>query len=252
MTELDYDSLPAGVAPPDSTDPDGRARDLMGMYAECVALCRALMEEPDVLLLDEPTNHLDAHSVAWLEGFLRDFKGAVVTVTHDRSLLESVAGWIVDVEYGGLRVYEGNYSHYLEHKAKLLDAERAKEEALRKALSRELEFVRSNRRHGGGGAARRKRYDELVAAASDGAARAASMTQGAIVLPPPAARLGSNVLKVEGLSKRLPALGEGGGGGGGGGSGGGDIDGGGGGGGGGGGSGSGGGLAGGCRRSCRS
>jgi energy-dependent translational throttle protein EttA len=156
-----------------------------------------------VLLLDEPTNHLDALSVGWLETYLKEFKGSIVAVTHDRSLLEALCEWVVDIEYGKLGIYEGNYSKYLEQKGKIMDTQRTKEAALQKALARELEFIQSNKK-GGGGLARKKRYEELEANSALAWSRANEMTQGAIVLPPPKKRLGASVMSATGLSLQHP------------------------------------------------
>ena len=138
--------------------------------------------------------------MGWLENFLREFPGAVVTVTHDRALLESLTGWIVDLEYGGVNVYKGNYSAWLDQKQARLDTSRAKSEALQRALKKELEFVRGNRK--GGGQARQKRYEELAGSAAEMAKRTAAIQQGSIVLPP-GPRLGSQVLEVSNLTKSV-------------------------------------------------
>jgi sulfate-transporting ATPase len=183
-------------APP----PDATVATLSGGEKRRVALCRALMAKPDVLLLDEPTNHLDATSVGWLETYLRDFPGAIVTVTHDRALLESLTGWIVDLEFGDVHVYEGNYSAWLEQKQRRLESKRTKEALLKRALEKELEFVRSNRKSGG--KARLNRYEQLLQTDEAGTQREQDLLQGTIVIPP-GPRLGSLVMDVEGVSKTV-------------------------------------------------
>ena len=107
-----------------------------------MALCRLLLEKPDMLLLDEPTNHLDADSVAWLEHFLHDFPGTVVAITHDRYFLDNVAGWILELDRGAGIPYEGNYSGWLEAKSDRLAAESKQQSAHEKAMKEELEWVR--------------------------------------------------------------------------------------------------------------
>src|ERR1041384_8236791 len=119
---------------------------LSGGERRRVALCRLLLQRPDLLLLDEPTNHLDAESVAWLQRFLRDYPGTVVTVTHDRYFLDEVAGWILELDRGRGIPFEGNYSGWLEQKQGRLEAEGKAEEARRRTLERELEWVRQSPR----------------------------------------------------------------------------------------------------------
>src|SRR5689334_25015534 len=109
-----------------------------------VALCRLLLEQPDMLLLDEPTNHLDAESVFWLERFLAEFKGTVVAVTHDRYFLDNVAGWILELDRGAGIPWEGNYSSWLEQKQARLAVEEKQSSARQRTLARELEWVRSS------------------------------------------------------------------------------------------------------------
>ena len=125
--------------------PDGRAdvSVLSGGERRRVALCKLLLSAPDMLLLDEPTNHLDAESVAWLQRFLHDFPGTVVTITHDRYFLDEVAGWILELDRGAGIPYQGNYSGWLEQKQKRLEQEGKAEDSRVKSLSRELEWVRS-------------------------------------------------------------------------------------------------------------
>ena len=122
---------------------DADVHKLSGGEKRRVALCRLLLSAPDMLLLDEPTNHLDAESVAWLQRFLHDFPGTVVTITHDRYFLDEVAGWILELDRGQGIPYEGNYSGWLEQKHKRLEQEGRAEDARVKSLSRELEWVRS-------------------------------------------------------------------------------------------------------------
>src|SRR5690606_28385791 len=117
---------------------------LSGGEKRRVALCRILLQNPDLLLLDEPTNHLDAESVAWLERFLHDFKGTVVAITHDRYFLDNAAGWILEMDRGRGYPFEGNYSGWLEQKQARLAVEEKKESKRQKALKRELEWVRMN------------------------------------------------------------------------------------------------------------
>src|SRR5512133_1905540 len=127
-------------------DGDRDVTTLSGGERRRVALCRLLLSSPDLLLLDEPTNHLDAESVAWLERFLADYAGTVVAVTHDRYFLDNVAGWILELDRGKGIPYEGNYSGWLEQKQTRLAHEEKQESAHRRALARELEWVRSSPR----------------------------------------------------------------------------------------------------------
>jgi ATPase subunit of ABC transporter with duplicated ATPase domains len=124
--------------PPD----DARVPSLSGGEKRRVALCRLLLEQPDVLLLDEPTNHLDASSVAWLERFLKEYKGTVVAITHDRYFLDNVAGWILEIDRGAAYPYQGNYSVWLEKKAARLDVEKKQERKRAKAMEEELAWIR--------------------------------------------------------------------------------------------------------------
>ena len=124
-------------------EPDADVTKLSGGEKRRVALCRLLLSSPDMLLLDEPTNHLDAESVAWLQRFLHDFPGTVVTITHDRYFLDEVAGWILELDRGQGIPYEGNYSGWLEQKQKRLEVEGRRDDARVKSLSRELDWVRS-------------------------------------------------------------------------------------------------------------
>jgi ATP-binding cassette ChvD family protein len=162
-----------------------------------VALCRLLLSKPDMLLLDEPTNHLDAESVAWLERHLEDFKGTVVAITHDRYFLDNVAKWILELDRGEGRPFEGNYSAWLELKAKRLKDEEKQMGARERMLERELEWVRlSPKARQAKSKARLNRYEELVAE-SQKESRDASLE----IVIPPGPRLGDNVVSFEGVSK---------------------------------------------------
>ncbi|MGL5239040.1 MAG: ATP-binding cassette domain-containing protein, partial [Plesiomonas shigelloides] len=123
---------------------DAKIGNLSGGERRRVAICRLLLEKPDMLLLDEPTNHLDAESVAWLERFLHDYEGTVVAITHDRYFLDNVAGWILELDRGEGIPWEGNYSSWLEQKDQRLAQEASAEAARRKSIEKELEWVRQN------------------------------------------------------------------------------------------------------------
>ena len=125
-------------------DPDTPVSVCSGGERRRVALCKLLLEAPDLLLLDEPTNHLDAESILWLEQFLHQYKGAVIAVTHDRYFMDNVAEWICEVDRGHLYPYKGNYSTYLETKAKRMEIQGAKDAKLAKRLKSELDWVRSS------------------------------------------------------------------------------------------------------------
>src|ERR687884_1412989 len=143
---------------------DADVRRLSGGEKRRVALCRVLLEEPDMLLLDEPTNHLDAESVAWLERHLAEFTGCVVAVTHDRYFLDNVAGWILELDRGRGIPYEGNYSAWLEQKRTRLAQEEKSESARQRTLQRELEWVRmAPRARQAKSKARIQKYEELAA-----------------------------------------------------------------------------------------
>ena len=122
--------------------PDAKISTLSGGERRRVALCRLLLREPDVLLLDEPTNHLDTESIQWLEAHLRQYKGTVIAVTHDRYFLDNVAGWILELDRGEGIPWKGNYSSWLEQKTKRLEMEEKQESKRRKTLQHELEWVR--------------------------------------------------------------------------------------------------------------
>jgi ATP-binding cassette ChvD family protein len=178
-------------------DPDELVDHLSGGERRRVALCKLLLEQPDLLLLDEPTNHLDAESVAWLEGHLKNYPGAVLAVTHDRYFLDNVAGWIAEVDRGQLLGYEGNYSAYLTTKRARLQIEGKKDAKRAKILERELEWVRSNpKARQAKNRARLARYEELAAEAERN--RAIDVTEINI---PPGPRLGSDVIAVDRLTK---------------------------------------------------
>ncbi len=177
---------------------DADVSTLSGGERRRVALCRLLLQKPDLLLLDEPTNHLDAESVAWLERHLEDYEGTVVAVTHDRYFLDNVAGWILEIDRGQGIPYEGNYTGWLEQKLKRLQQEGREEAARQRVLQRELEWVReSPRARQAKGQARLNAYEDLLAESQrreDGPAR------GRIVIPP-GPRLGDLVIEADHLSK---------------------------------------------------
>ena len=178
-------------------DPDMPVNVLSGGERRRVALCRLLLEAPDLLLLDEPTNHLDAESVLWLEQFLHKYQGAVLAVTHDRYFLDNVAEWICEVDRGHLYPYKGNYTTYLETKAARLASQKQRDERLAKRLSEELEWVRSSpKARQAKSRARLERYDQMVAEATQ--SKKVDFTEIHIPAGP---RLGANVLKVDGLCK---------------------------------------------------
>ena len=178
-------------------DPDMPVNVLSGGERRRVALCRLLLEAPDLLLLDEPTNHLDAESVLWLEQFLHKYQGAVLAVTHDRYFLDNVAEWICEVDRGHLYPYKGNYTTYLETKAARLASQKQRDERLAKRLSEELEWVRSSpKARQAKSRARLESYDQMVAEAAQ--SKKVDFTEIHIPAGP---RLGANVLKVDGLCK---------------------------------------------------
>jgi len=169
---------------------------LSGGERRRVALCRLLLQKPDLLLLDEPTNHLDAESVAWLQRFLAEYPGTVVTVTHDRYFLDEVAGWILELDRGRGIPYEGNYSGWLEQKKQRLEQEGKQEAARQRTLERELEWVRqSPRARQAKSRARVSAYESLVAQSKEKAPETAQ-----IVLPP-GPRLGDLVITAEHVAK---------------------------------------------------
>lgn len=178
-------------------DPDAPVTRLSGGERRRVALCRLLLEAPDLLLLDEPTNHLDAESVLWLEQFLHSYPGAVMAVTHDRYFLNDVAGWICEVDRGQLYPYEGNYSTYLEKKAVRLEAEGRENAKRAKKMRSELEWVRqSPKARQAKSRARLERYEQMEAEA-----RATKKLDFSEIQIPVGPRLGAEVLTVERLTK---------------------------------------------------
>jgi energy-dependent translational throttle protein EttA len=175
---------------------DADVSKLSGGEKRRVALCRTLLEEPDMLLLDEPTNHLDAESVAWLERYLAEFPGTVVAVTHDRYFLDNVAGWILELDRGAGIPYEGNYSAWLDQKRTRLAQEEKQASARQRTLERELEWVRmSPRARQTKSKARIQKYEELATEAESD-----KVMQHEIVIPPPA-RLGNDVVNAKALKK---------------------------------------------------
>ena len=178
-------------------DPDAPVTVLSGGERRRVALCRLLLEAPDLLLLDEPTNHLDAESVLWLEQFLHDYPGAVMAVTHDRYFLDDVAQWICEVDRGQLYPYEGNYSTYLETKAKRLEMESKQNARRAKKMKSELEWVRSSQKaRQAKSKARLAAYEQMEAEA-----RKASKVDFTEIHIPVGPRLGAKVLEAEHLHK---------------------------------------------------
>ncbi len=176
---------------------DAQIEHLSGGEKRRVALCKLLLEKPDLLLLDEPTNHLDAESVLWLEQHLAKYPGAVIAITHDRYFLDHVAQWIAEVDRGRLYPYEGNYSTYLEKKAERLEIAGKKDQKLAKRLAEELEWVRSNAKgRQAKSKARLARYEEMAAEAE----RTRKLDFEEIQIPP-GPRLGQVVLEVNKLKK---------------------------------------------------
>ena len=175
---------------------DADVTKLSGGERRRVALCRLLLQKPDLLLLDEPTNHLDTESVAWLERFLHDYEGTVVAVTHDRYFLDNVAGWILELDRGRAIPFEGNYTSWLEQKEKRLAQEDREEGARQKTLADELEWVRASpRARQTKSRARITAYESLLA---ESQAREASAAQ---IVIPAGTRLGDLVIEAEGLRK---------------------------------------------------
>lgn len=180
-------------------DPDAPVKVLSGGERRRVALCKLLLEPPDLLLLDEPTNHLDAESVLWLEQFLHRYPGAVLAVTHDRYFLDNVAEWICEVDRGHLYPYKGNYSTYLETKAARLESQGQQQAKLAKRMKNELEWVRSSpKARQAKNKARLERYEQMEAEARS--AKSVDFTEITIPVGP---RLGSKVLEVEHLHKQF-------------------------------------------------
>ncbi len=175
---------------------DASVENLSGGERRRIALCRLLLQKPEILLLDEPTNHLDAESVAWLERHLRDYDGTVLMVTHDRYFLDNVTGWILELDRGQGIPYEGNYSAWLEQKEKRLRQESREESARQRVLKSELEWIRqSPRARQAKSKARITAYDDLLRQSQD---RAPGTAQ---IVMPPAPRLGDLVIEAKGLGK---------------------------------------------------
>ena len=177
---------------------DAGVTDLSGGERRRVALCRVLLQQPDLLLLDEPTNHLDAESVAWLERHLQEYKGTVVAVTHDRYFLDNVAGWILELDRGAGIPWEGNYSSWLEQKEKRLAQEEKEASARQRTLARELEWIRmAPRARQAKGKARLAQYEQLL-----NEDQSADRRQGpAEITIPPGPRLGDLVIEAKGVRK---------------------------------------------------
>ena len=176
--------------------PDSRIDKLSGGERRRVALCRLLLEKPDLLLLDEPTNHLDAESVAWLEKTLRDFAGTVIVVTHDRYFLENVTNWILELERGRGYPFEGNYSSWLDQKRKRLQQEEKEETSRMRALAAEQEWIQSSpKARQTKSKARIQKYEEMLQKSNE--------QQGGVaeIVIPPGPRLGGTVITAEGLRK---------------------------------------------------
>ena len=175
---------------------DADVKVLSGGEKRRVALCRLLLEKPDMLILDEPTNHLDAESVAWLERYLHDYPGTVVAVTHDRYFLDNVAGWILELDRGSGIPWEGNYSSWLDQKQKRLAVEEKQESARRRALTKELEWVRQSAR------ARQAKSKARLAAYEQMAEQEQESYESINEIKmPPAPRLGDLVVEAKGISK---------------------------------------------------
>jgi ATP-binding cassette ChvD family protein len=179
--------------PPDDAD----ITTLSGGEKRRVALCRLLLEQPELILLDEPTNHLDAETVAWLENHLREYPGAILIVTHDRYFLDNVTGWILELDRGRGIPYQGNYTVYLEKKAKRLEQESREAAAEARALSREREWIQSSpKARQAKSKARIRAYDELLQRNEE-----RTRSSEAQIIIPPGPRLGDTVIEVENLRK---------------------------------------------------
>ncbi|MBO6554498.1 MAG: energy-dependent translational throttle protein EttA [Roseitalea sp.] len=175
---------------------DSEVAHLSGGEKRRVALCQLLLRQPDLLLLDEPTNHLDAETIAWLEKHLREYPGSVLMITHDRYFLDNVTGWILELDRGRGIPYEGNYTAYLEAKAKRMAQEGREEASRQKALAREAEWISASpKARQAKSKARIKAYDELVKSAND------RRPGDAQIIIPAGERLGNEVIEAEGLTK---------------------------------------------------
>jgi len=178
--------------PPD----DANVESLSGGERRRVALCKLLLEQPELLLLDEPTNHLDAETVNWLEGHLRNYPGAILIVTHDRYFLDNVTGWILELDRGRGIPYQGNYTSWLSQKQKRLEQEGREEEARQRTLAAEQEWIAASpRARQAKSKARYQRYEDLLKQAAE------KQTQTAQIIIPVAERLGQNVIDFQGLTK---------------------------------------------------
>ncbi len=187
-------SMEALRCPPDDAMPEN----LSGGEARRVALCRLLLEQPDMLLLDEPTNHLDAETIAWLQQHLIDYKGTILVVTHDRYFLDDITGWILELDRGAGIPYEGNYSSWLEQKAKRLEQEAREDKSKQKTLERELEWMRQ------GAKARQAKSKARIAAYNEMANQSEREKVGrAQIIIPNGPRLGSKVIEVSNLKKAM-------------------------------------------------
>ena len=185
-------SMEALRCPPDDAMPEN----LSGGERRRVALCKLLLEAPDMLLLDEPTNHLDAETIAWLQQHLIDYKGTILIVTHDRYFLDDITGWILELDRGRGIPYEGNYSAWLEQKAKRLEQEAKEDKSRQKTLERELSWIRQ------GAKARQAKSKARIAAYEEMASQSERDKVGkAQIVIPSGPRLGSKVIEVEGLQK---------------------------------------------------
>jgi len=187
-------SMEALRCPPDDAD----VTTLSGGEKRRVALCKLLLEAPDMLLLDEPTNHLDAETIAWLQQHLIDYKGTILIVTHDRYFLDDITGWILELDRGRGIPYEGNYSSWLEQKAKRLEQEAREDKSKQKTLQRELEWMRQGQKaRQAKSKARINAYNELAQQSER-----EKLSRAQIVIPN-GPRLGSKVIEVNGLSKHM-------------------------------------------------
>ena len=175
---------------------DAKVETLSGGEKRRVALCKLLLEEPDMLLLDEPTNHLDAETVSWLQKHLIDYKGTCLIVTHDRYFLDDITGWILELDRGRGLPYEGNYSAWLEQKAKRLEHEAKEDKSKQKTLERELEWIRAGAK--ARQAKQKARINSYTEMANQSEREKLGRTQ---IIIPNGTRLGSKVIEVEGLSK---------------------------------------------------